>query len=256
MANQFNPIIDQAFSGLVWKLETDIEQGLIYVETRNPENHSAGFSSINLKTGKINFLELVPEEKWLVGLNGGRKGVLFLHGYLSNQTPEHKGITALDGETGKQLWANYNLSLESFTTAGLLAADQRFQSKRLVLLDERTGNTITGVDLDNLQDDGQPIQIPYLLRLLPQNLSALIAGTITGDISCFNYNPYLILSLHTQNNEGLLQRLFVIDNEAIIYQDLLNEQIQKLQPEAFVMVKNYLVYLKNKTILKVLNLDL
>lgn len=256
MANRFNPIIDQAFSGLVWKLETDIEQDLIYVETRNEKEHSAGFSSLNLKTGKLNFLELASEEKWLVGLSGGRKGVLFLHGYLSAQTPEHNGIIALDGISGKQLWANYNLSLETFTTIGLLAADQRFQSKRLVLLDELTGSTITGINLNNLQDDAQPIQIPTMLLLLPQNLSALIDGTITGEISCFNYNSHLIISLHTQNNEGLLQQLFIIENETVVYRDLLNEQIQKLQPEAFVMVKNYLVYLKNKTILKVLNLDL
>lgn len=255
MANQLKPVIDQPFAGLIWKLETDTENDLIYIETRNEKEHSAGFSSLNLKTGKLNFLELVPEEKWLVGLSGGRKGVLFLHGYLSDQTPEHKAIIAWDGTTGKPLWANYNLSLEIFTRVGLLVADQRFQSKRLVLLNELTGNVKTGIDLNNLADDAQPIQIPQMLRLLPQNLSALITGTITGEISCFNYNPYLIISLHTQKNDGYLQHLFVVENEAIIYQDLLNEQIQKLQPEAFVVIKNYLVYLKNKTILKVLNLE-
>ncbi|MEX8548419.1 MAG: DUF4905 domain-containing protein [Mucilaginibacter sp.] len=255
MANQLKVIIDQPFSGLIWKLETDTENDLIYIETRNEKEHSAGFSSLNLKTGKLNFSELVSEEKWLVGLSGGRKGILFLHGYLSDQTPEHKAIIALNGETGKQLWTNYNLSLETFTQQGLLAADQRFQSKRLVLLDEKTGNVKTGIDLNDLADDVQPIQIPQMLLLPPQNLAALIAGTITGGISCFNYNPYLIISLHTQKNEGYLQQLFVVENEAIIYQDLLNEQIQKLQPEAFVVIKNYLVYIKNKSTLKVLNLE-
>ncbi|WP_299289280.1 DUF4905 domain-containing protein [uncultured Mucilaginibacter sp.] len=255
MAKQLTTIINQPFVGLIWKLETDTENDLIYIEIRNEKEHSAGFSSLNLKTGKLNFLELVPEEKWLVGLSGGRKGILFLHGYLSDQTPEHKAIIALDGTTGKQLWANYNLSLETFTEKGLLAADQRFQSKRLVLMDEQTGNLKTGINLDDLADDVQPIQIPQMLLLLPQNLSALITGTITGGISCFNYNTYLIISLHTQNHGELLQQLFVVENEAIIYQDLLNEQIQKLQPEAFVMIKNYLVYLKNKTVLKVLNLE-
>ena len=256
MINSINPVINQHFHGLIWKLETDIEHNLIYVETRNEQNHTAGFSSLNLKTGQANFLEIIPEEKWLVGLNGGRKGILFLHGYLSDQTPEHKGITALDGTTGKQLWADYNLSLETFTTDGLLAADQRFQSKRSVLLEDATGNVKTGIDLNQLKDDEQPIQIPYMLRLLPQNLSSLITGTITGEISCFNYNPYLIISLHTQNNGLLLQHIFILEDETIIYQDLLNEQIQKLQPEAFVVVKNYLVYIKNKTDLKVLNLEL
>jgi len=254
MANNLNPVIDQTFSGLVWKLETDAEQNLIYIETRNEEAHSAGFSSLNLKSGKVNFLEMVPEEKWLVGLNGGRKGILFLHGYLSDQTPEHKSIIALDGLNGEQIWADYNLSMETFTTEGLLAADQRFQTKRLVLLDEQTGSIKTGTDISKLQDDVQPIQTPYMLRLLPQNISGLITGTITGEISCLNYNSYLIISLHTQNNSRLLQEIFIIEDEAVIFHDILNEDIQKLQPEAFVVIKNYLVYIKNKNTLKVLNL--
>lgn len=252
MPNVLNPFIDHTFSGLVWKLETDVEPGLIYVETRNEEAHSAGFSSFSLKKEGINFTEMVFEEKWLVGMEGGRQGILFLHGYKSEQTPEHKGIIALDGLTGKQLWADYNFSAEAFKTEGLLAADRRFQTKRTVLLDYKTGNQITKPN--NLQDDFQEIHAPYLLPLLPQNLSALIPKTITGEISCLNYNPYLIISLHTQNNGVLLQELFVIEDGFVVYHDLLNENIQKLQPEAFVMIKNCLIYLKNKITLKVLNL--
>lgn len=252
MLSKFKPVIDHAFSGLIWKIETDIAAELIYVETRNAENHSTGFSSFSLKNGAINFSEFIPEEKWLVGMDGGRQKMLFLYGYKSEQSPEHKGIIALDGLTGKQLWADYNLVLEAFTTDGLLAADQRFQTKRTVLLDYPTGNLKNKTD--DVQDDVQEIQYPFLLRLLPENLSSLITGTITGEISCLNYNSYLIISLHTKNNGHLLQQLFIIENEIIIYQDLLNEYIQKLQPEAFVLIKNHLVYLKNKAILKVLNL--
>jgi hypothetical protein len=252
MINCLNPVLDHQFSGLIWKLETDIDNELIYVETRREEDRSTGFSSFSLKTGKKNFLEFIPEEKWLVGMNGGRQGMLFLHGYLSDQTPEHKGIIALDGFIAKQVWADYNLSLEAFTTDGLLAADQRFQSKRTILLDYKTGSIKTASQ--NQQDDVQQMEYPFSLRLLPENLSALITGTITGEISCLKYNSFLIISLHTQNNNVLLQELFIIENEVIIYHDLLNEHIQKLQPEAFVVIKNYLVYIKNKNALKVLTL--
>lgn len=252
MPNTLNTVIDHTFSGLIWKLETDIASELIYVETRSAENHSTGFSSLSLKDGQVNFEELVPEEKWLIGMDGGRQGILFLYGYKSDQSPEHKGIIALDGLTGKQVWADYNLVLETFTTDGLLAADQRFQTKRTVLLDYKTGNVLPAAN--NLHDDVEEIHYPFLIRELPENISGLITGTITGDISCLNYNSYLIISLHTQNNGQLLQRLFIIENDTIIYHDLLNEQIQKLQPEAFVIIKNRLIYLKNKIILKVLNL--
>lgn len=245
------PLINHTFSGLIWKLESDTVAGLLYVETRNSENRTVGFSSFGLENGKVYFEELLPEEKWLIGLEGGRQGVLFLHGYKSDQSPEHKAIIALDGLTGKQLWADYNFALEAFTVDGLLAADQRFQSKRIVLFDYQSGNPKTS---SQNQDDPQEIKYPQILRLLPQNLTGLIAGEITGEISCLNYNSYLIISLHTQNNGALAQHLFIIENDKMIYHDLLNENIQKLQPEAFVLIKKHLVYIKNKFNLKVLNL--
>lgn len=252
MSIYLNPVIDHAFSGLIWKLEIDAATELIFAETRNSENRTVAFSSFSLKTGQVYFLEVMMEEKWLTGMEGARKGVLFLHGYKSPQSPEHKVIIALDGFTGKQLWADYNFSLEAFTTQGLLAADQRFQTKKTVLLDGQTGSLLVGTK--DLQDDFQEIRHPPLLRLLPENIASLITGTITGEISCLNYNPYLIISLHTQSEGLLLQQLFIIENDTIVYHDLLNEHIQKLQPEAFVMVKNHLVYIKNKNCLKILNL--
>ncbi|MGI4022923.1 MAG: DUF4905 domain-containing protein [Janthinobacterium lividum] len=252
MAINLNPVINYAFSGVIWKLECDAASGLIYVETRNSEEHTAAFSSFDLKNGKTYFQELVMEEKWMIGLEGGRQGILFLHGHKSDQSPEHKALIALDGLTGKQVWADYNLSLEAFTTDGLLAADQRFQTKRTVMLDYKTGNIISNTNKQ--QDDFQEIQYPFLLRLLPENLAPIIAGTITGEISCLNYNSFLIISLHTINNGLLLQELFIIEDETTIYHDLLNEHIEKLQPEAFVMIKNHLVYTQNKNILKVLTL--
>lgn len=253
MSINLNPVIDHTFSGLIWKLEIDAATNLIFAETRNSENRTVAFSSFSLKTGQVYFLEVMTEEKWLTGMEGGRCGMLFLHSYKSPQSPEHKAVIALNAFSGKQVWADYNFSAEAFTTAGLLVTDQRFQTKKTVLLDYQTGKLLPKpVDL---ADDFQQIQNPLMLLLPPQNLADLIPKTIIGEISCLNYNSYLIISLHTQKNGALLQQLFIIENDEIIYQDLLNEQIQKLQPEAFIVVNNHLIYLKNKMILKVLNLN-
>lgn len=253
MQMNFNPVIEHLFAGLIWKLEVDTAQELLFVETRNAENHTAAFSSFNLKTGENYFAELVLEEKWLIGMEGSRNGMLFLHGYSSAQSPEHKAIIALNAFSGKHIWADYNLSAETFTTTGLLAADQRFQNKKNVLLDYKTGEILQKTA--DLKEDFQQITYPLMLFLPPKNLAGLIQDEIVGEISCLNYNPYIIISLHTQKNSALQQQLFIIKNDTIVYQDLLNDQIQKLQPEAFIIVKNHLIYLKNKIILKVLNLN-
>jgi hypothetical protein len=50
----------------------------------------------------------------------------------------------------------------------------------------------------------------------------------------------------------LQQHLYIMDGNEVVYHDLLNQDIQKLQPEAFVLHKNALIYIKNKTEIKVL----
>ncbi|MDB5086247.1 MAG: hypothetical protein JWR09_241, partial [Mucilaginibacter sp.] len=65
---------------------------------------------------------------------------------------------------------------------------------------------------------------------------------------------FRIVSLHTLVDGQLNQLLFIMDGNKKIYEDLLNNKIQKMQPEAFILHKNHLIYIKNKAELKVLSL--
>jgi len=64
-----------------------------------------------------------------------------------------------------------------------------------------------------------------------------------------------IVSLHAIAEGALQQHLYVMNNTGIVYEDLLNNGIQKLQPESFLLYKNKLIYLKNQSQLRVLNLN-
>jgi len=75
-----------------------------------------------------------------------------------------------------------------------------------------------------------------------------------NSVHYLDYNNFRIVSLHTLQAGELKQYLFVMDGADKVYEDLLNTDIQKLQPEAFIIHKNRLVYIKNKTELKVLSL--
>jgi hypothetical protein len=48
--------------------------------------------------------------------------------------------------------------------------------------------------------------------------------------------------------------LYVMDGVDKVYENLLNTGIQKLQPEAFILHKNCLIYIENKSCLKVIKL--
>jgi hypothetical protein len=75
-----------------------------------------------------------------------------------------------------------------------------------------------------------------------------------NSVHYLEHNNFRIVSLHTLQAGELKQYLFVMNGGETVYEDLLNADIQKLQPEAFIVHKNRLVYIKNKTDLKVLSL--
>ena len=247
------PIIEQTFGGLIWRIEIDAASLLLFVETRNVTDRLALFSSVDLDKDKINFLDLEQPEKWLVGLSGGRENMLFLYGYSSAQSPEHKGIISLNAFTGEQIWADYNLTLNRFAQNGLLVTDARLPNQKPKLLDYKTGSVIyAGV----IEEDAIALHLPEIVAAdLPVAIASQLNGIVTGEVVRLNYNSFIIISLHSQTNEQLQQHIFVLQNQALVYQDLLNENIQKLQPEAFMMANSYLIYIKNKITLKILNLN-
>src|SRR5437764_248166 len=99
--------IDEHFSGQIWKFVIDEATASLFVEIRDEENRQVSFAGVDLDKGLTHLKDLSLPEKWLTGLQGSFNGVLFLHGYQSAQSPAHKGITAINGVTGIELWNNY-----------------------------------------------------------------------------------------------------------------------------------------------------
>src|SRR4051812_14733759 len=101
------PIISEQFNGIIWRLEVDEITGTLCLEVRNKEDKQVSFGSIDLTNGTTNFKELTTPERWLTGMEAVYNGVLLLHHYRSEKSPEHKAIVAVDVITGDTLWSNY-----------------------------------------------------------------------------------------------------------------------------------------------------
>jgi hypothetical protein len=127
------------------------------------------------------------------------------------------------------------------------------QPKKILLIDVLTGQTIRPYDATQDKPLENEIVIPDMLpvgQLVPGSLPDEPYGNM---VHYLNHNSYRIVSLHTFKNGALQQHLYIM-NGKVVYYDLLNQHIQKLQPEAFVLHKNTLVYIKNKAEIKVLEI--
>lgn len=238
------PSITKQLDSIIWRLEIDSLSDTIYLETRTADRQVA-FTSINLNTGKTNFENYTAPERWLTGIEAAYHGLLLLHGYESENSPVHKGLTAID-DKAQTVWSNYNFGFDHLSINGPVVFNLQIQPRKLFLIDANNGamlrpyNPAIDVEPDN--------QVQFPEPLLPSHLDALPVTDVYGNIvQSLHYNNFRIVSLHTSNTGQLQQQLFITNGANVVYEDLLNTDIQKMQPEAFILYKNSVIYIKNKT---------
>jgi hypothetical protein len=248
------PYISQNLNGIIWRLEIDELTDTMVVEVRNEQDKQTTFTSISLQTGNLNFTGFKTPERWLTGIEAIYNNVILLHHYKHESGPEHKAVIAIDATTANDIWSNYSIAFDHMSINGPIVYNSSIQTKKYLLADINTGEIKRPYDEHIDKPLVNSIVIPHITtpdQMVPGTLPAEAYGNI---VHYLNHNKFRIVSLHTFKNGALQQHLFIMDGFDIVYQDLLNTGIQKMQPEAFVLHKNALVYIKNKTEIKVLNL--
>ena len=248
------PYINHQFNGSIWRLEIDPITETFFLEIRNQADKKVYFASISLINGEIYFDHLNTEERWLTGIEAAYDGKLLLHNYQSESRPEHKGLIAIDAFTGKIVWSNYVYAFDHLSINGPVVYDTRIQPRKLFLADINTGATIR---LYQPSIDLEPDSTLVFPREIETDFLPDLQFPITpygNTMHYLDHNNYRIVSLHSLVEGALKQHLYVMDGDGIVYEDLLNNDIQKLQPESFLIHKNCLLYLKNKSEIKVLYL--
>lgn len=241
------PSINKLLNGVIWRLEIDSLSDTIFIETRSTDRQVA-FTSINLNTGETNFENYTTPERWLTGIEAAFDGLLLLHGYQSENSPVHKGIMAIDKDA-KTAWSNYNYAFDHLTVSGPVVFNTQIQPKKLFLIDVKTGSMLRSYNPAVDVEMNNNVQFPEAALPAGLDLEPGIEGH-GNIIQSLYHNKFRIVSLHTLSKGQLQQRLFITDAAARVYEDLLNTDIQKMQPESFILYKNSVIYIKDKAILK------
>lgn len=249
---QLLPFISKQFNGLIWRMEIDEISDTVYLEIRNAEDKLVSFTAVDLKRGHTKFENVTVPERWLTGIEAAYNNVLLLHGYQGQNAPVHRGITAI-AEDGSVIWSNYSIAFDHLSVHGPITYAAQIQPRKLLLTDIFTGTDIRAFDyvLDNEYINN--ITFPESINSNELNFG-LPVESYNKVVDYLSYNNYRVVSLHTLLAGQLKQHLYVWEGEELIYEDLLNDNIQKMQPESFILCKNRMIYIKNKTELKVISL--
>jgi hypothetical protein len=250
---QLKLVIAEHFAGEIWRMEVDPVSHLLFVETRSKDDRKVSFASLDLSNGKTYFKDHTVDESWLTGIESAYNGVLLLHYYQATGSPAHKGLAALEAKSGNVLWSNFNYTFDHLTANGPSVFDSRFQPPVLKIADIETGNLVKNYQPDDDKIADNQISAPKSTSW-NDKLPKLPVEPYRNNVHYLEYNNLIIVSLHALWAGQLRQCLYVLQNGQLIFEDILNTNIQKLQPEAFVLYRNQLIYIKDKVEIKVLNL--
>jgi hypothetical protein len=246
------PPLHQTFNGTIWRFEIDELSGILCAEIRLNEDRRVYFASLNINTAEVYFNDLTAPERWFTGIEAVYDGVLLLHNDQSETGPVHKGIVAVDAVTGAVLWSNYTFAFDHLSVDGPIVYDTQVQPKKLFLVDIKTGATTRIYPPQVHKQLDNSIVLPGMVQANVIDLQPLQLHPYGNIVHYLEYNNYRIVSLHALKGGQLTQHLYLIADNIVVYEDLLNDAIQKIQPEAFILHKNRLIYIRNRNELKVL----
>ncbi len=238
-ANKYTlkPSLSEKFKGIIWKIETDEKQTVVAIETRDVENHTATFSAFDFRTGECFFREISVEDSWNWGIDRVTGGLVFLHGYLMEKSPEHKGIIALNRK-GEAQWQHFNKTLYTVSEEGLIAYNPSIQPRFHELLSPLNGS-VQQYPVKDYKPVSRDIIIPDITDDIPLNRH-LLPQNISGPVLYSMFNKKKFFSFHVKTGEGYTQKLLVYKGDTLILDEILALNIQKFNPEAFFIQHNHL----------------
>lgn len=229
------------FRGIIWRVETDDRNSIVAIESRDVSNRTTYFSAFNYASGETLFREITVQEGWFWSLDRAHAGMVYLHSYVNESNPEHKGIIAINS-SGEISWQHFHKTLHEISDSGLIVYNPKIQPKIFELISAETGAVLSTKISENTPLP-RHIEVPETLEDSRQ-FSHLLPGNIYGPIFYMEINSKIILAFHTKKEDFYTQQLAVYQDGIPLIQDILAADIQKLNPEAFFIQHNHLFYIR------------
>ena len=240
------------------------EQGeVLILEIRENDNHQVSFTALDLKSGNVLWDGLEFDENWWVGMTTIVQGVLLLHIYVDNSDPEPKGLIAFDIRQKKVCWTHNDftyLNVQDNKVLGFKIIDQDKQYQTIDLMDgERYDVEEAQFFQSNLspkKDDESKLETQYPLHYKEgtsyfETCKSYLYNRLhlqaVKAIEYLEVNNRIIISYYTGDDNTLVNYLLVMDSEGeILYNEIIQGNINAVGLETFFIVKNQVIFVKEK----------
>ncbi len=274
--NRIEPTWQYRAKSWLWHLRPT-DAGAIVGEERDPVRKVVTFFSVNRDTGAVFWRDASFVDQWWTGIEAVHRDMLFLHGFVTPELPQHRGITAVDLVTGRKLWERPELRFAGARDDRLLAAEGNPASERLCSISRATGQTEAWVGTedalkfaDQSAELNEPMHFPVpveAVAAIDPSIEACVrtrlAGVqVAGPISVLVHGARCVISFHEHVNFPDVRKphynniLMVVDRKAekVVFSMILDAGIGSLVPEPFFVQRNTLFCIRERRTLLALPL--
>lgn len=267
---KLKPLWVYTAEGILWRV-VPTGHGLLVCETRDRERKRTRFVAISQADGRVAW-QTAPFDWWL-GVEAVCGGVLLLHKFAQPDMPEHRGMFALDVESGRQLWHDDDLRFEGAAGDSFFASRRRLSGAQLFQFDARSAATLREVAPGALQQtvgSGETNGRLFPLHLL--NLQMESSGVaarilphvsikcVVGVVEYVDLGNTLVVSFHERQSASADERhvfdhrLIILSNDDIVYSDIIARNTSAIVPESFFIENDRVFFVHERTMLTAVQL--
>jgi hypothetical protein len=242
-SNKLKQVFAEKINGLIWRIQIQEETGSLAIESRNIDTKKVLFSVFNYKTGKIFFKEKAFAEPMNANLAYLSDDTLLLKLNEHVGSPENSGLISIELKSAKILWEKYNVAIQQAADYGIQIFDIKISPRRYYWINHLNASILPEPSQISLNSNS--IIFPEINNeySFPNFIEH---GSIEGGVAELNIDGFQIICFHEKIEGNLQQKLLIYQNNKILHEDILINNIQKLQPESFFIIEKQLFYIRNK----------
>lgn len=277
---QLKPTWSFGSDGTLWRILLG-NGGRILAEYRDEDRKVAHFVCLDDRTGRVLWRHQRPEEPWWIGLEAVQGNRVLLHGFQTPDMPEHKGMIALDLETGEERWRNEEVTFWFAHQSRIYAYRTMFERRAGRVLDLETGEVLENLDtIDDFiplrqlarqedlhesidfPEDLSDVDVPEAVRRLAER--EIGAAQIVGSVEAVLRDPFLVMNYHrrgagfTPETPRLENHLTIIDSRRSerVFSETLQTEARLPVPDSFFMREGDVFFIKGRSFLSMVHLPL
>lgn len=239
------------FRGTLWNTVALASEKLLFLELRDESRRSVTFSALRYDRGAFAWQDRQIVENWWIGLLTAAGNTLLLQRF-NPETPEARGLVAVDAGSGELLWTRDEFIMERAGmgwVSGFSGSGRDRQTLDLLSGRAIDKNTATEFNDDKISVPVRPFRYetgtPYF-DTVQKFLSTRFNHSPEGSVEYLEFEGKVVISYHVRMPDGLANHLLVLrESGTVLLHTRIAGALKGLGTDTFFVLAGCLFFVRN-----------